>query len=273
MRHFQAPLAIAALSRGMPASSPQRALVARPGSAYRLPPCELGAFPWAVQVPAIALRADAHLHPAAAAVVEPVGCRLREQPQDPSPSDWTAPGRARHKGPAKPPPKALRIEGPGCWMPIKRPRAFVLFASVSLSITKPRQAGSPRAHRGGAALKLSESFCPAQSGPGRRRYRFAVARTKTIEIKIEEKETNAGKGCSDQEAHPNPRNQAVPDHRSQGAPAGCRMGCCARDVSNSDWVCQECALVCLGSGRFWCVDGRVVVSRTLCLEPDRDSTL
>ncbi|MGH8218716.1 MAG: hypothetical protein ACREUT_09160, partial [Steroidobacteraceae bacterium] len=33
-------------------------------------------------------------------------------------------------------------------------------------------------------------------------------------IKIEEKETNAGKGCSDQEAHPNPRNQAVPDHRS-----------------------------------------------------------
>lgn len=52
---------------------------------------------------------------------------------------------------------------------------------------------------------VMEGFCPARCGPGRRRYRFAVARMKTIEIKIEEKETNVGNGCSDQEAHPIPR--------------------------------------------------------------------
>jgi hypothetical protein len=87
MRHF-APvsLAVAPLSLGVFARSTDGALVACTGAAHRLPPRELGALPGAVQVPAIALRADAHLHPAATAMVEPVGCRCLEQPQDPSPT-------------------------------------------------------------------------------------------------------------------------------------------------------------------------------------------
>ena len=66
----------------MSAGSTGGALVAGAGAAYRLPASELGAIPGAVQVPAITLRADAHLHPAATAMVEPVGCRLLERPQD-----------------------------------------------------------------------------------------------------------------------------------------------------------------------------------------------
>ena len=86
MRHFELfPLAVAPLSFGMSTGSTQGALVAGAGAPYRLPASELGALPGAVQVPAITLRADAHLHPAAATMVEPVGRRLLEQPQDPLP--------------------------------------------------------------------------------------------------------------------------------------------------------------------------------------------
>lgn len=86
MRHFQLlSLAVAPLSLGMSAGSVERALVASAGAAHRLPASELGALCGAVEVPAIALRADADLHTAAAAVVEPIGRRLLEQPQDPLP--------------------------------------------------------------------------------------------------------------------------------------------------------------------------------------------
>ena len=86
MRHFQLlPLAVASLSSGVFAGSTEGALIAGPGAAHRLPARALGALPRTVQVPAIALRADAHLHPTATAVVEPVGRRLLEQPQDPLP--------------------------------------------------------------------------------------------------------------------------------------------------------------------------------------------
>jgi hypothetical protein len=86
MRHFELlPLAVAPLSVGVFAGSMEGALVASTGAARRLPACELGAIPRAVDIPAIALRADADLHPAALAMVEPVGRRLLEQPQDPLP--------------------------------------------------------------------------------------------------------------------------------------------------------------------------------------------
>ena len=86
MRHFQLlPLAIAPLSFGVSAGSMQSALVASAGAAHRLHAREFGALARAVDVAAIALCADADLHPAAAAVVEPVGRRLLEQPQDPLP--------------------------------------------------------------------------------------------------------------------------------------------------------------------------------------------
>jgi hypothetical protein len=87
MRHFQlSPLAIAPLSFGVFAGSVIGALVASTSAADRLPSSELGALPRTVEVPAIALCADANLHPAATAVVEPVGRRLLEQPQTPSPT-------------------------------------------------------------------------------------------------------------------------------------------------------------------------------------------
>ena len=86
MRHFRfSSLAVAPLSFGVSAGSTQGALVAGASAAHRLPASHLGAFPGAVEVPAIALRTDADLHPAAAAVVQPIGRRLLEQPQLPLP--------------------------------------------------------------------------------------------------------------------------------------------------------------------------------------------
>ena len=114
MRHLVlSPLPVAPLPLSMSARSTDGALVASAGAAHRLPAGELGAVPGAVQVPAIALRADAHLHPAATAVIEPIGRRLLEQPQDPSPTALDSAAAARHKGSAKLPPTALRTEGPG----------------------------------------------------------------------------------------------------------------------------------------------------------------
>ncbi|HEY1892830.1 MAG TPA: hypothetical protein VGG63_20740 [Steroidobacteraceae bacterium] len=87
MRHIApAPLAVAPLSFSVSTGSAQGALVASTGAAYTLPASQLGALPGAVDVPAITLRADAYLHPAAAAVIEPVSLRLLEQPQGPSPT-------------------------------------------------------------------------------------------------------------------------------------------------------------------------------------------
>ena len=87
MRHLvPSPLPVAPLSFGVSTGPAEGALVAGAGAAHRLPASALGALSGAVQVPAIALRADAHLHPAATAVIEPIGRRLLEQqPQDPLP--------------------------------------------------------------------------------------------------------------------------------------------------------------------------------------------
>jgi len=86
MRHMLlSPLPVASLSFSMSAGSTEGALVASAGAAHRLPAGEFRAIPRAVDVPAIALHTDAYLHPAATAVIEPVGRRLLEQPQDPLP--------------------------------------------------------------------------------------------------------------------------------------------------------------------------------------------
>jgi hypothetical protein len=139
MRHFQVlPLAVAPLSFSVFAGSTVGALVASTGAAHRLQARQLRALPGTVDIPAIALRADAHLHRAAVAVVEPVGRRLLEQPQAPPPRQhWTAPGRRGIKGPAKPPPKALSIEGPG-FDANQTARAFVLFAISALEHSRSR---------------------------------------------------------------------------------------------------------------------------------------
>jgi len=94
MRHFKlSPLAVAPLSFGVFAGSAQGSLVACAGAAHRLPARSLRALPGTVEVPAVALRADADLHPAALTVVEPVGRRLLEQPQAPLPD-----GTGQHRG-------------------------------------------------------------------------------------------------------------------------------------------------------------------------------
>lgn len=130
MRHFQLlPLAIAPLSFGVFASSMEGALIASTSTAHGLQARPLRALTRAVDMSAIALRADAHLHPAAAAVIEPVGRRLPEQSQDPPPRQhWTAPGRRGITGSAKPPRKALSIEGPG-FDANQTARAFVFLLS------------------------------------------------------------------------------------------------------------------------------------------------
>ena len=94
MRHtLPSSLPVAPLSFSMSAGSTGGALVAGAGAAHRLPAREFRAISRAVQVPAITLRADAHLHPAATAVIEPVSPRLLERPQDPLP-DGTGQRRA-----------------------------------------------------------------------------------------------------------------------------------------------------------------------------------
>jgi len=115
MRHILFfSLAVAPLSFGVVAGPAEGTLVASAGAAHRFQASKLGALARAVEVSAVAFRADAHLHPAALTMVEPVGRRLLEQPQDPPPRrHWTAPGRRGIKALAKPPPKALGTEGPG----------------------------------------------------------------------------------------------------------------------------------------------------------------
>lgn len=75
------PLAVAPLSFGVFAGSAEGSLVADTGAAHRFAARQLRALPGTVEISAIALCADAHLHPAAAAVIKPVGRRLLEQPQ------------------------------------------------------------------------------------------------------------------------------------------------------------------------------------------------
>ncbi len=79
MRHFVLALTIAALPLGMAAGPTERALVANAGAAHALTACQPRALAAAVDIAVVAPRADLHLHPAAAAVIEPVG-RLLEQP-------------------------------------------------------------------------------------------------------------------------------------------------------------------------------------------------
>ena len=86
MRHLlPSPLPVAPLSLGVSTGPTGGALVAGTGAAHRLPTGEFRAISRAVEVPAITLRADAHPHPATAALVKPVGRRLLERPQDPLP--------------------------------------------------------------------------------------------------------------------------------------------------------------------------------------------
>jgi hypothetical protein len=85
MRHLlPLPLPIAPLSFSMSTGSTGGALVAGAGAAHRFPASLHRASPRA-EVPAIALRADGDLGPAAAVVIEPIGRRFLEQPQDPLP--------------------------------------------------------------------------------------------------------------------------------------------------------------------------------------------
>jgi hypothetical protein len=84
MRHFVVARAVATLSLRMSARPAQGVLIASAGAAQALAACQPRALPGAVDVAVIATRADLHLYPAAAAVVEPVS-RLLEQPQAPPP--------------------------------------------------------------------------------------------------------------------------------------------------------------------------------------------
>jgi len=79
MRHFVPAITIATLALGMAAGTTQRALIADAGATHTLTTCQPRALPGAVDIAVVAPRADLHLHPTAAAVVEPVR-RLLEQP-------------------------------------------------------------------------------------------------------------------------------------------------------------------------------------------------
>jgi len=84
MRHFVLAFSITALSLGMSAGPAERALIASAGTTHTLTACQPRTLPGTVDIAVVALRADLHLHPAAATLVEPVG-RLLEQPHAPPP--------------------------------------------------------------------------------------------------------------------------------------------------------------------------------------------
>lgn len=143
------------------AGATEGSLVAGTGPAHRLPASPLRALPGTVEVPAVALCADADLHPATLTVVEPVGRRLLLELAQALPprQHWTAPGRRGITGPAKPPPKALSIEGPG-FDANQTARALVLLA---ISTTSIAEAGSATAGAGTSIHIESQqgAFCPA----------------------------------------------------------------------------------------------------------------
>jgi hypothetical protein len=66
----------ATLSKGMSMRSAARSLIACRGATQRLAAANLRARPGAIDVAVITASTDAYLHATAAAVVEPVGCRL-----------------------------------------------------------------------------------------------------------------------------------------------------------------------------------------------------
>jgi hypothetical protein len=92
MRHFICPTcAPSRLARGVPAGSAPAQLVAQAGAAQRFAAAHPGARPRAVDVATIAAAANAHLHRAARATVEPM--RLPQQPHAcPLQKHWTTPG-------------------------------------------------------------------------------------------------------------------------------------------------------------------------------------
>jgi hypothetical protein len=113
MRHFlPPPRAPPTLSSRMTHCPAVCALIARTGSAQALAPANARTVACAVNPTVIAALADAHLHAAALAVVEPVG-RLLQRPQCASPPALDSAEQGRHKGLANTPAKALRTEGPG----------------------------------------------------------------------------------------------------------------------------------------------------------------
>lgn len=113
MRHFLPPTHLPAhLSGSMTMRSAAGALIARAGTAARLPPADPRALTGAVDVAVVAAAADPHLHRTTLAVVEPIA-RLAQPPQCPSQNTGQCSGKAGIKGPHKRLSQALRTEGSG----------------------------------------------------------------------------------------------------------------------------------------------------------------
>lgn len=93
----------------------------------------------------------------------------RAAPRPPSPMTLDSAGAARHKGSARPPPKALSTEGPG-FDANQTSRAFVLFASLILEHSRSRQSRSSCAPPPCPPSNTIEGFCPGpmQGASGRR---------------------------------------------------------------------------------------------------------
>ena len=84
MRHFVLALSIVALPLCMSTGTTERALIAGAGAAQAVTAGQPRAPPGAVDIAVVTPRADLHLYPAAATLVEPIG-RLLEQPHAPPP--------------------------------------------------------------------------------------------------------------------------------------------------------------------------------------------
>ena len=112
MRHFlRLALAPSALPGGVRIRPAVAALVAPTGAAQGLAPAQLPALPRAVAVAAVALTADAHLHRAAPAAVQPIG--LLACPHAPRTQHWTTPRIAGIKAGRTRPQSARARRRPG----------------------------------------------------------------------------------------------------------------------------------------------------------------
>jgi hypothetical protein len=132
MRHFlPLPGAPALLTGRMQMCAAAASLVARPRPAQRLAPANARTLPATVNVAVIAALADAHLHAATSAVVEPIG-RLLQRLQTPPPAALDSTRQGRHKGPAQLPPRRCASGIRGLSTPIKNPgSSFSLLARAA----------------------------------------------------------------------------------------------------------------------------------------------
>ena len=211
MRHFVARARpVRPLPRGVAMRAAMAALIAGAGAPRALPAPDPCAGPGAVHVAVIAGSAEAHLHGAARAVVEPIA-RLPEHPQCPSPKHWTARGEAGIKGLHIALPWALRVEGPG--KTVNRVPGLRLSACRAEHSRAPPRHPSAKSHR---TASTTERLLPPRCG-GRPHWVSARNTNSETERSLAASISGKRKCPRHRQTCGHPQNDAGSDHRSHAS--------------------------------------------------------